>query len=251
VRILWIGAHPDDEMYVAPWLGLLVTRHAATVHFLVATSGERGSGLLQNTLPTSVAEVREAEMTRAARVFDGEVTFVRLPDGTSNEPEGVLRAWADHVGGLRKLKATFETLIMQQRPDRIVTFDRHHGCTWHADHRAIGALVQALALPIPTTLVTSRPEFFPLRFMNGTFASQALDVRETWHYLLQDLECHQSQFTSGFMRLFRTADDATKIVWLKHIGRWHRWHYGADSLRRRWYRIKSNIRNRIVEDANG
>ena len=42
VRILWFGAHPDDELFFAPLLGRLHATRGARLHFVVATRGERG-----------------------------------------------------------------------------------------------------------------------------------------------------------------------------------------------------------------
>jgi hypothetical protein len=42
-HILFIGAHPDDEVVAAPLLGALCADAAATCSFLVLTKGEGGA----------------------------------------------------------------------------------------------------------------------------------------------------------------------------------------------------------------
>jgi LmbE family N-acetylglucosaminyl deacetylase len=248
MEILWIGAHPDDELFVAAWLSLLALRNAAKIHFLVLTSGERGRGLLPDADPAHVARVREDEMRAAAAVFGGDVRFARLPDGSADEPEDVLRAWAHAAGGTRALRAYVRTLVDEVQPDRIVTFNRHHGCTWHADHRAAGTLVQQLALPVPVTLVESRVELLhaPLRFTPADARAHAVDVRATWNDLLRVVECHRSQFSAEIVQRFRDVDEANRVVWLRDVGRCRRVDRSRDDLARAWWRAKSWLRSRIT-----
>lgn len=65
VRILWIGAHPDDELFVAPWLARLRTTAGAKLGFLVATRGEQGDCGVSQPRHRDVGSVREAEMRDA------------------------------------------------------------------------------------------------------------------------------------------------------------------------------------------
>ena len=59
VRILWFGAHPDDELFVAPWLGAMFDRGAA-IGFLVATRGEQGPCYRPEGCAPDLATVRAA-----------------------------------------------------------------------------------------------------------------------------------------------------------------------------------------------
>ncbi|MBV8520484.1 MAG: PIG-L family deacetylase [Acidobacteria bacterium] len=246
MELLWIGAHPDDELFVAPWLARLVLQSSARVHFLVLTSGERGRGLLGNIDPEQVARIREDEMRAAATLFGGEVRFARLPDGSGDEPEDVLRAWSHAAGGTRALHAHVRALVDEVRPDRIVTFNRHHGCTWHADHRATGTLVQRLALPVPLTLVESRVELLhaPLRFTRADPRAEAVDVRATWNDLVRVVACHRSQFSDEVVQRFRDVDDANRVVWLRDAGVPTAGARRRDDLARVWWRAKAWLRSR-------
>jgi LmbE family N-acetylglucosaminyl deacetylase len=221
----------------------------AELGFLVVTRGECGRGVLDESAPAVVADIRSQEMAEAAALFDATLMFADLPDATGNEPEQVLRAWSRAAGGRRALKKRFRSLIEQFRPDHIVTFDRHHGCTWHADHRAVASLVQSLALPIPITLAHSRTDFTgPRRFVPGTPRAECVDVRDTWHYLLRDLECHRSQFTEDAIRFFRDAPEAERLVWLEHRARWWPWDHQLGNAVRMWHRAKSRLHQLIQRD---
>ncbi|MEA2337439.1 MAG: mycothiol S-conjugate amidase [Thermoanaerobaculia bacterium] len=245
MRILWIGAHPDDELFVAPWLARLRTTAGAKLGFLIATRGEQGDCQLAG--PRDVGAVREAEMRAAASLFDADLQILGWRDGVAAEPHDVLHAWTNDAGGKERLRRQLREAIGRFAPDWIVTFDRRHGCSWHADHRALGALVQSLALPLPVTLAESRITFSaPLRIEPGVAEANAVDVSDTWETLLLDLASHPSQFSEETIELFRNAPAETRIVWLQHLPAWRRWRYVRDNLTGSAFRMKSFIRDRIA-----
>ncbi|MGA8808568.1 MAG: PIG-L family deacetylase [Thermoanaerobaculia bacterium] len=246
IRVLWIGAHPDDELFVAPWLARLRTTAGAKLAFLVATRGERGDCRLTSPGPADLGAIREKEMADAAASFAGELRFLGWRDGTAAEPPGVLRTWAAEAGGKDALRNELRSAIADLAPDWIVTFDRRHGCTWHADHRALGALVQSLALPIPTTLAESRITFTPpLRIEPGVSRAESVNVSETWDELLHDMSCHRSQFAAETLDLFRNVPEHERVVWLLHLGPGRRWQYLRDNLTGAGTRVKSFVRDRV------
>src|SRR5213080_4843714 len=73
-RILWIGAHPDDEALVAPLLGRACIENGADCSLLVMTRGERGDCLFPGGCGGDLAAVRSAEMSRAALLFRARLT---------------------------------------------------------------------------------------------------------------------------------------------------------------------------------
>ncbi len=231
MRILWIGSHPDDELFVAPWLGFLLEQEHAEFGFLVATRGEKGLCLLETRDP-DLATIRDREMHASARIFQGRVWFADLRDGQGDEPEDVLAAWSSEAGGRDALDQRFRSIIEEFAPDRIVTFNRRHGCSWHADHRAVGLLVQALAMPIPITLAESRPTFSaPFRVVPGVSNVVAFDARDTWSYLIRVLRCHPSQISAETVDLFEHAPQEQRTVFLTHRRRFHRWSAPLDDVR--------------------
>ena len=250
IRILWIGAHPDDELFVAPWLAQLRTTAGANLAFLVATRGERGDCRLASRGSTDLGAIRETEMADAAASFAGELRFLGWRDGTAAEPAEVLRTWAMDAGGRNALRYQLRGAITDLAPDWIVTFDRRHGCTWHADHRALGALVQSLALQIPTTLAESRITFSsPLRIEPGVKNAEPVNVSGTWDELLHDMACHRSQFAADTIELFRNVPEEERVVWLLHLGRSRQWQYLRDNLTGAAMRLKSFVRDRVRKGA--
>jgi LmbE family N-acetylglucosaminyl deacetylase len=250
IRVLWIGAHPDDELFVAPWLARLRTTAGAKLSFLIATRGEHGDCQLPPRAELDLGAVREAEMRDAARALGGDLQFLGWRDGTASEPEEVLRVWASDAGGRRKLREQLRAAVDRFAPDWIVTFDRRHGCTWHADHRALGTLVQSLALPVPVTLAESRITFSsPLRIQPGVPDAQAVVVTDTWDSLVRDLASHPSQFTAETVELFRNLPEEQRVVWLLHVPAWRRWHYVRDNAVAAALQLKSFVRDRVRTDA--
>jgi LmbE family N-acetylglucosaminyl deacetylase len=200
VRVLWIGAHPDDELFVAPYLGKLY-EEGATCGFVVATRGERGPCYREEGCEPDLATVREEEMRCAAAIFGGSVEFAGLYD-TFGDDWGASEA------------ETIRPLIERFAPDLILTFDPRNGCTNHEDHRGVGRLVQHLGLPIPTKLVESRLSWRgPLEIAPAVPEATPFDATDWWDFLLRDLACHRSQMRPETIDLFRNAAADQKRVW--------------------------------------
>jgi LmbE family N-acetylglucosaminyl deacetylase len=234
-------------MFIAPWLGAMVESGDAEIGFLLATRGEKGDCLLPEGCGPDLGAFREREMGQAAALFGGRVWYAGLRDATAPEPEGVLSAWAKEAGGLDALRQRFSSIIEAFAPDRIVTFDRFHGCTWHADHRAIGMLVQWLALPIPITLAQSRTTFTdPLLIEAGVRDALAVGAEATWDYLIRVLRCHRSQIPEETVALFESAPSEQRRVWLTHRPPWQRWHHVRDNLVRLGHRAKDRVHEAVA-----
>ena len=247
IRVLWIGAHPDDELFVAPWLARLRTTAGAKLSFLIATRGEHGDCHLPGSDGHDLGALRETEMRTAVAAFGGDLQFLGWRDGVASEPNAVLRIWSADAGGRKNLRNQLRAAIDRIAPDWIVTFDRRHGCTWHADHRALGALVQSLALPVPVTLAESRVNFSPpLHIDPGVPEAASLSVSGTWDYLVRDIASHPSQFDAGTIDLFRNAPPEQRVVWLLHVPPWRRWHYLRDNAAAAARRVKSFVRDRVL-----
>lgn len=129
MRILGIGAHPDDiEIYFAGLLGLAGSR-GHDVHWLVATCG----GAYGTGEAATLRERRREEARTGAALFGAAPIFLGREDGGLH---------ADHEA-TALLAAEFARLA----PDLIVT---HAPNDYHPDHRALSAyVVQAASFRIP------------------------------------------------------------------------------------------------------
>jgi LmbE family N-acetylglucosaminyl deacetylase len=205
-RILWIGAHPDDEAYVAPLLGRSCVEGNGTCSLLVLTRGEAGGD----------PDVRSQEMERAAALFRARLTAWTLSD-IGIDVDGT---WSAEAGGREELLRRIERVIAEEQPTVIYTFDPNHGSTCHPAHRAAGALVsEAVArLPHPPRLllVETTVEFLPDDFVFGTATPDAIvvDASITWHYLVEDVEAHGSQFTREQIEALRNIAANQRRVYL-------------------------------------
>jgi LmbE family N-acetylglucosaminyl deacetylase len=221
--VLWIGAHPDDEVLASPLLGEVCVELGARCSFLVATRGERGVCELPGGCSPDVATVRTQEMEAAAALYGGRLVQGDLPDGAGDDPDSVLQAWAQATpGGLRALQDRLRGAIADLAPATIVTFDPRHGSTCHPDHRAITSLLASLARvagPFPDVywLETrlrfegGNPGDFTVA-VRGDPAVRILDARPYWSYLLRDAAAHPSQITPSQLDILRAAPDASRIV---------------------------------------
>lgn len=133
------AAHPDDiESWCAGTLALAADA-GATVHVVIATSGESGAGA---GAPRDVALTREAEARAGARLLRiPEPQFLRFPDGGLGHAEALL--------------PQCRACAVRYRPDLILSFDTEQPSSMvpHPDHLAIGqAALRAGAKGVPIWL---------------------------------------------------------------------------------------------------
>ena len=205
-RVLWIGAHPDDEAYVAPLLGRSCAEGSGRCSLLVMTRGEAGGDPV----------VRAAEMQRASELFHASLTLWDLSDVGGD----VVQIWSTEAGGHDALLQRINSLIADEQPTIIYTFDPNHGSSCHPAHRAVGALVIEAIARLPNAprllLVETTVEFLPNDFIFGSATPDAMviDATLTWHYLVEDVEAHGSQFTREQVEALRNLPAAERRVWL-------------------------------------
>jgi len=212
MHLLWIGAHPDDELFVAPYLGAMRER-GARIDFLLATRGEQGPCYRPEGCEPDLGTVREREMRDAAALFGGSAAFADCRDGSGGTPQNVLAAWARDAGGADPLRARFVRGIEAFAPEEILTLDPEH--SGHADHRAVGRLVLSLGLAMPVTLAESRPTWrAPMSILPAVENATAFDARAHWQWLVRDLECHRSQMRPETIDAFASVAEDERKVWL-------------------------------------
>lgn len=185
MKILAVGAHPDDiEIGCGGTEATLIARGAQAIH-LVMTSGESGSA---HSAPEGLAALREREARAAAEVLGASrVEFLRGPDGFLREE--------------RALKLQLISLIRAVRPDLVFVHASHDR---FPDHRATHALVmgalggaagpwfsEAGGRPHQVRAVYGYEVWEPLAAPQAQF-----DVTEFMSRKLGALRCHQSQLVA-------------------------------------------------------
>jgi len=185
LRLLILGAHPDDAEYHSGGLATLYSRLGACIRIVSVTDGSAGHHQMQ---PRELARRRCQEAKAAGLVIGAEEVTWNYPDG-SLQPSLELRE--DIIREIRNF-----------RPDLVLT---HRTCDYHPDHRAVGQAVQdasymvtvPLVLPdVPVLkydpVVAYMPDPFtrpvPLR------ADLIVPVDDCLETIVQMLCCHESQF---------------------------------------------------------
>lgn len=233
-RVLWIGAHPDDESTAAPLLAAACLDRGAQCGALVATRGEGGECAIAGGCVPDLGTVRTREMQRAATVLGASVVQWDLVDRAASDPSAVLRDWVQQAGSESDLRARMVRAIDQFDPDVIVTFDPRHGTTCHPAHRAISALVfnvldsvarRPTVLAIESTfaedavarrigVVPVAPSDTRLMAFDGTSVVRAAN-KSAWAVMLDVLSAHESQFPPVKVSAFAAAPAAQqRVYWL-------------------------------------
>lgn len=214
--ILVVTAHPDDAEFGCGGSLIRWARQGCEIHYLVFTSGDKGSKQLDMTAER-MAAIREEEQREAAgRIGVRSVTFLGEPDGefqpTLAHRERVTRA------------------IRELRPDFLVTHDSWRRYQLHPDHRAVGlcALDGMVAardhLYFPHLFQAGlMPHTVPQILLFGTDdANVWVDTSTTTDGKLDALRAHKSQ-------VVRIADLDKRIRdWSGKVGRAHGLEYAEE-----------------------
>jgi N-acetylglucosamine malate deacetylase 1 len=172
MRILALGAHPDDlEIFIGGTL-LAWKAMGAELALAIATDGAAGGW----ESPDVLRRTRRAEAEAAAEPLAVAPAFLDFPDGQLC-PDAAL------VGALRDL-------VAGSRPDLVVT---HAPNDYHADHRALAqAASQAVgfAAPLLQADTLRGTGFIPTHWVDVTahFAAKCAAIR-----------CHVSQDPERFV----------------------------------------------------
>ena len=146
-RILFAGAHPDDEWGVAPLLAQACIDGGAKCHFVVASEA-RSYGCLPSIGlrdPERCTRIRREEMQKSALIFGATLEFFGWEDFfyafNQKGVEKTIADWAIAAGRRDQLVAQWERVLREQRPTTVLTFDPRHGSTCHPGHRATATLL--------------------------------------------------------------------------------------------------------------
>ncbi|MFD2333624.1 PIG-L deacetylase family protein [Cohnella sp. GCM10020058] len=193
MRILAIGAHPDD---VECCVGGTLAKYAARgdeVTVMVATNGNVGSPTLTKE---EIAAVRKKEAQAAADVIGADLIWLDYDD--------------EFLFHDRESRMTFINAIRQANPDVMFV---HSPNDYHPDHRVCSEISIDCRIPVTVPLIvteypamTKVPHVFLYENVGAVdFQPEAyVDITDTFEAKSQMLKCHESQ-----------------DVWMQHV-------YGAD-----------------------
>jgi LmbE family N-acetylglucosaminyl deacetylase len=194
--VLVAGAHPDDNDFGAGATVAKAAEQEATVVYLIATSGQRGSSD-RNMTPEKLSDIRKKEQRDAAGFLGvREVHFLDYVDG-------------ELVPDMR-LKEQVVFYIRRYKPDIVFTMDpsffyfKDYGFVNHSDHRAIGEATLDASYPLARDLMSfpehARAGLTPHKVKELLFhsfvpenANFYVDVTNTFDQKIKALALHKSQ----------------------------------------------------------
>lgn len=160
MRVLAIGAHPDDIEFGC---GGTLLQHAArgdSITMLVMSSGERAGN----------ASVREAEQEHAAQLIAADLIMLDFPDG--------------NFGPVHQLVNQLESVLATVQPGVVYT---HLASDMHQDHVSTHRATQIAARELPAVLLYESPRSAVLSA--GIF----VDISDVMDKKIELLKAHESQ----------------------------------------------------------
>ena len=182
LRILAVGAHPDDIEILCAGTLAKYARAGHEVYIAIATDGAAGHAELK---PEELRPIRMKEAQAAAEVIGAQIRFI----GEEDE-------WLFHD---RPTREKFVEAIRWAAPHVIIT---HNPEDYHPDHRACSDLV--FAASFLATLPNIMPEVPAQQHMPALFYMDSLagagftpeyyvDITDTYEVKIQMLSKHESQ----------------------------------------------------------
>lgn len=184
MRILAVGAHPDDlEILCGGTLAKYRARRDEVVMCHVA-NGDKGHFVIP---PDELARIRAKEACDAADVIGAECMAMNFLDMEIHDtPEA---------------RERFIDIVRAARPDVIIT---HHPADYHTDHKAVSALMLEASFSATVPHVKTAHEYLPklpVVYFMDTLAGidfqprEYVDVTEFISQKRAMLSKHQSQLT--------------------------------------------------------
>src|SRR6267378_1446619 len=185
LRLLIIGAHPDDADYHAGGTAALYRAAGHVVKLVSLTNGDAGHQTLRGP---ELAQRRRAEAAAAGAVIGATYDVLDTPDGQ------LLPTLENRLQVIR--------LIRSFKPDLVLT---HRPNDYHPDHRYTSQLVQDAAYMVTVpAVVPDTPHLAAnpvIAYLPDDFQkpypftpSVALDVGKVVERIVDMLHCHTSQF---------------------------------------------------------
>lgn len=211
LRILIVGAHPDDCDIMAGGTAALWAQQGHVVKLVSVTNGDAGHHLMSGR---QLADIRRAEAAAAGRVIGCEYDV-----------------WDFHDGCLEPTVAARSVMIAKIRefqPDLILT---HRPCDYHPDHRYTSQLVCDAAYMVTVPSVVPEVPFLKqnpaIAYVADTFQRPypfspqvVVDIGSVVEQVVGMMHCHKSQFyewlafNHGYEHEL-PADDAGRRTWLE------------------------------------
>lgn len=182
MRVLAVGAHPDDVEILCAGTLLRYRQDGHEVVICVATNGEQGHFILK---PEDLREIRHQEAQASANQCGAELIWMDIPDEF---------IYHDH-----QTRMAFIEMVRQARPDVVIT---HNPEDYHMDHRVVSELVfvSTFMATLPHVETASPPiaRLPVLYYMDSLAGAQFIpteyvDITSVIEQKIAMMQCHQSQ----------------------------------------------------------
>ena len=137
-RVMWVGAHPDDESFPGPVLAKAGVGDGNSLLLVVLTRGEGGGCARKEGCLPDLGTVRGAELKEVARLYHATLLPLDFPNapipphGELFPPrEVVARDWLRRGDPALAIAAA----IREFKPDVLITFAPVRGATTHPEHQ--------------------------------------------------------------------------------------------------------------------
>lgn len=183
MRILALGAHPDDMDFFCGGTLIRFSRAGHSVGLCSLTDGRSGG---KGESPDQLAELHRAEMQASAAVIGAETFWLGVHDGMLTDD-------------LPTRLAVME-IIRAFQPDLIIT---HPPDDYHPDHVVASRLVADASYLARSPVVGPKgvrlPGVAPLYFVDsesghGFWPDEYVDVTDVWEEKTRMLDAHRSQY---------------------------------------------------------
>lgn len=211
LKILVIGAHPDDCDIVMGGTAIKFANKGHAVRFVSVTNGNAGHYSLRGD---ELASVRANEAREAGRTAGIEYEILGANDGMLEETI--------------EMREKIIALIRQYKPDMIFT---HRPNDYHPDHRRTSILVQDSSYLVMVPNICPSVEclryqptilymFDSFKKPNTFTPNIAVSIDDVLDRKVQMLNCHKSQFYEWLPWIDNELDkvplsDNERIKWLK------------------------------------
>jgi len=239
LRLLILGAHPDDAEFHAGGLAVIYRQLGHVVKMVSVTNGGAGHHIQSGQ---QLVDIRRAEAAAAGRVIGAEYVTWDFPDGS------LLPTLEVREQIIREIR-TF-------RPDLVLT---HRTNDYHPDHRAVGQAVQDASYMVTVPLVVADTPILEhdpvVAYMVDTFTKPCpfepdviIDIAPHIDTIARMLDCHRSQVYEFLPFNRHYADqvpgtDEEKLSWLRQ---WY-----SQRVAKREDRFRTNINSQIGEVRSG
>lgn len=203
MRILAVGAHPDDIEILCAGTLLRYADAGHEIFMAVATNGEQGH---LHIMPEELAAIRKTEAEASAAIAGAQLFWMGYPD--------------QMIFHDKDTRLNFIEMTRQANPDLIIT---HNPTDYAQDHRVVSELMFTASFEacVPHLFTDSPPIKLPVPvyYMDnvaGTnfLPTELVDISSTIDRKAAMLECHQSQLV-----WLKEHDDLDVVDMMKTISK--------------------------------